>query len=144
MPRLADVAVRDGRIVAIADPGEITEEAANVIDATGHLVIPGVIDPHTHYDAQLFWDGGASPSNVHGVTTIIGGNCGFTLAPLKAEDAAYTREFMASVEGMSVGGARGGRAVELGDLRRVPRIASRATSASTPGSWSATTPSVAT
>ena len=106
--RPADVGLRDGRIVAVAEPGTITEEAAEVLDATGLLVVPGIIDPHTHYDAQLFWDPGASPSNIHGVTTIVGGNCGFTLAPLRAEDAAYTREMMASVEGMSVAALESG------------------------------------
>jgi N-acyl-D-aspartate/D-glutamate deacylase len=100
--RPADIGVRHGRIVAIAEPGSITEDAADTLDATGLVVAPGVIDPHTHYDAQVFWDPHVSPSNVHGVTTVVSGNCGFTLAPLHAEDAAYTRQMMASVEGMSV------------------------------------------
>ncbi|MGI8939986.1 MAG: N-acyl-D-amino-acid deacylase family protein [Iamia sp.] len=101
-PRVADVAIKDGRIVAVAEPGSITDDASETLDATGMIVTPGIIDPHTHYDAQLFWDPHVSPSNVHGVTSVISGNCGFTLAPLRAEDAAYTREMMASVEGMSV------------------------------------------
>jgi N-acyl-D-aspartate/D-glutamate deacylase len=70
-PRPADVAVRDGRIVAVAEPGTIDEAAARSPTPPAMLVIPGVIDPHTHYDAQLFWDPYASPSNVHGVTTVI-------------------------------------------------------------------------
>jgi N-acyl-D-aspartate/D-glutamate deacylase len=92
-----DIAIRDGRIVAV---GESDESTRHTIDADGLVVCPGFIDPHTHYDAQLFWDPHATPSNVHGVTSVIGGNCSFALAPLHEEDADYTRRMMAKVEGM--------------------------------------------
>ncbi|WP_326667360.1 D-aminoacylase [Streptomyces canus] len=100
--RTADVGIRDGRIAVV---GNVTEDARTSEDATGLVLAPGFVDPHTHYDAQLFWDPYATPSLNHGVTTVAAGNCGFTLAPLnpaRPDDADYTRRMMSKVEGMSL------------------------------------------
>ena len=78
----ADVAVKGDRIAKI---GKIEGSAGREIDAAGRIVSPGFIDPHTHFDAQLLWDGCAKPALEHGVTTIVPGNCSLSLAPLKAD-----------------------------------------------------------
>ena len=93
----ADVAIRDGRIVAI---GEVSDKGNHEIDAEGLVVAPGFVDVHTHFDAQVFWDTTLSPSPLHGVTTVISGNCGFTIAPLEPEHGDYMMRMLARVEGM--------------------------------------------
>ncbi len=79
---LGDIAINDGRIVRV---GNVADTGTTEIDARGKIVSPGFIDPHTHFDAQLLWDGAAKPAIEHGVTTIVPGNCSLSLAPLKAD-----------------------------------------------------------
>ncbi|HEY7068241.1 MAG TPA: amidohydrolase family protein [Chloroflexota bacterium] len=95
---LGDVAVQDGRIVAV---GRVAGAAERTIDADGLAVAPGFIDPHTHLDAQLLWDPLGTSSCWHGVTSVIMGNCGLTLAPCKAADRDAVIGSFVRVEGMA-------------------------------------------
>lgn len=95
--RQADVLVRDGRVAEIGSIARAEEE----LDAEGCVVTPGFIDIHTHYDAQVFWDPAMSPSCYHGVTTVVVGNCGFSIAPTRPEHRETIALTLENVEDMN-------------------------------------------
>jgi len=101
----ADVGVVGGRIATI---GRIRAPATRTIDAEGQVVAPGFVDGHTHMDAQVFWDPLGSCSCYHGVTTVIMGNCGFTLAPCAAADADFVFRNLERAEDLSRDAMRAG------------------------------------
>lgn len=92
---LADVAIKDGLIAAV---GTVDGSSTQEIDAAGKLVTPGFVDIHTHYDAQAMWDSYLAPSTLHGVTTVVMGNCGVGFAPCRMEDRNKLVELMEGVE----------------------------------------------
>lgn len=91
-----DVAIGNGRIVAV---GNVAGRGTEELDGRGQVLAPGFIDPHTHLDAHLFWDGDVTPSSSYGVTTVVTGNCGYTLAPVTSpEGREYVVNIMSLVE----------------------------------------------
>jgi N-acyl-D-amino-acid deacylase len=105
-PVHADVAVRGGRIAAIGPRLDVA--SAQVVDADGLALMPGIVDSHTHFDAQITWDPTVRPSPALGVTTAVIGNCGFTIAPCRPEDRDLTMRNLTQVEGMSIDALRAG------------------------------------
>jgi N-acyl-D-aspartate/D-glutamate deacylase len=91
-----DIGVLDGKIVSVQE--RIQEQAQRVIDADGLAVAPGFIDPHTHYDAQICWDGALTPSSWHGVTSVVMGNCGVGIAPCRPETREIAMKDLVNVE----------------------------------------------
>src|SRR6201984_533071 len=104
-PIRADVAVKDSRIAAI---GEVGKDASEIVDAGGLTLMPGIIDLHTHYDAQVTWDPTLSPSPSLGVTTAVMGNCGFGIVPAPRDLRDLIMRNLAVVEGMDLDALRSG------------------------------------
>ena len=104
-PLEGGVAVADGRIVAV---GRNLGAARQTVDAQGLVLAPGIVDIHTHYDAQLTWDPFATPSTALGVTTVVIGNCGFTIAPCRPQHRDVIMRNLTHVEGMSLDAMRAG------------------------------------
>ena len=102
---LGDVAVSNGRITQV---GTVEGNAKNIVKADGLVLAPGIVDVHTHYDAQLTWDCNATPSPALGVSTVVVGNCGFSIAPCPAECRDLISRNLAEVEGMSLKALRSG------------------------------------
>ncbi len=105
-PTVKDVASQQGKIRAIGR--RLSESATQVVDADGLALMPGIIDSHTHFDAQITWDPYVRPSPALGVTTAVIGNCGFTIAPCRASDREITMRNLTQVEGMSLNVLREG------------------------------------
>ncbi len=103
--KVGDLALKDG---LIAELGAGVGRAREELDADGLVLAPGIIDTHTHYDAQVTWDPGLTPSPSLGVTTVVIGNCGFTIAPCKAHDRDLTMRNLTHVEGISLDVLRAG------------------------------------
>ena len=93
--RRADVAIAGDKIVCV---GEALQEAKKIIQADGRVVAPGFIDPHTHYDAQICWDGALTPSSWHGVTSVVMGNCGVGIAPCRPQAREIAMRDLVNVE----------------------------------------------
>ena len=98
----ADIGIAAGRLVEI---GELSGPARKTIDARGLVAAPGFIDPHTHYDAQICWDGATTPSSWHGVTTVVVGNCGVGIAPCRPQTREVAMRDLVNVEVTWQGGA---------------------------------------
>ena len=113
----ADVAIANGKIAEI---GKIKDGAAKVIDADGLIVAPGFIDPHTHYDAQIWWDDLVTCSSWHGITTTIMGNCGVGIAPCKPEMREIAAGTWSTLK-ESLSTCLRGESLEVGDASRIHR-----------------------